>query len=245
MLNLPGDIKFFAGLLIAVHGIRWLLPQAFDVQVLLAFAFIPARYSAEFAAEVALPGGILADVWTVFTYALLHGDVFHLVFNLLWLLAFGSPIAMRFGTARFLAFSGICALAGALLHLISTYPDFVPMVGASAVISGYMAAAIRFVFAGGGPLGRLGAGNPQAVFVPAVSLRQALRDPRVLTFVGVWLALNLFFGLGSVNMTGESANIEWEAHLGGFLAGLLLFRLFDPVPPAGPTKPPSHLRPVD
>jgi membrane associated rhomboid family serine protease len=58
----------------------------------------------------------------------------------------------------------------------------------------------------------------------------ALRDPRVLAFLGVWFALNLLFGASSFSMVDDQQSIAWEAHIGGFLAGLLLFPLFDPVP---------------
>ena len=69
--------------------------------------------------------------------------------------------------------------------------------------------------------------------VPAAPLLVALRNPRVLTFVGVWFGLNLLFGLGTVSfLTGENQSVAWEAHVGGFLAGLLLFSGFDPVQPA-------------
>jgi membrane associated rhomboid family serine protease len=59
-----------------------------------------------------------------------------------------------------------------------------------------------------------------------------LRDPRFLMFLGVWIGLNALFGLGSVSI-GEAAGqeIAWQAHIGGFLAGLLLFNAFDPVFP--------------
>ena len=67
--------------------------------------------------------------------------------------------------------------------------------------------------------------------IPAAPLAVALRNPRVLTFVGVWFGLNLLFGLGSLSIAGFDNNIAWEAHVGGFLAGLLLFSLFDPVAP--------------
>jgi membrane associated rhomboid family serine protease len=53
----------------------------------------------------------------------------------------------------------------------------------------------------------------------------------VLIFVGVWLGLNLMLGLGTIPVSGEGASIAWEAHIGGFVAGLLLFSVFDPVPP--------------
>ena len=56
-----------------------------------------------------------------------------------------------------------------------------------------------------------------------------LRNPRVLIFLGVWFGLNLLFGLGSFGIDGSDQAIAWQAHIGGFLAGLLAFPLFDPV----------------
>jgi membrane associated rhomboid family serine protease len=66
--------------------------------------------------------------------------------------------------------------------------------------------------------------------VPAASLSAALRDPRVLAFLGIWFGLNVLFGLGSLSLFGGEESLAWEAHIGGFLAGLLLFAAFDPHP---------------
>jgi len=66
--------------------------------------------------------------------------------------------------------------------------------------------------------------------VPALPLSGVLRDPRVLAFVVVWFGVNFIFGAGSLPIVGEDAPVAWEAHIGGFLAGLLLFSLFDPAP---------------
>ena len=96
------------------------------------------------------------------------------------------------------------------------------MIGASASISGFMAAAMRFAFQRAGPLGLLGRDEPSAYRVPALPLTAVLRDPRVLAFLGVWFALNLLFGLGSLSLDGGEQAIAWQAHIGGFLAGLLL-----------------------
>jgi membrane associated rhomboid family serine protease len=71
--------------------------------------------------------------------------------------------------------------------------------------------------------------DEQAYRVPALPLTAVLRDPRVLAFLGVWFALNLLFGLGSLSLDGGEQAIAWQAHIGGFLAGLLAFALFDPV----------------
>src|SRR6185312_2681652 len=114
--------------------------------------------------------------------------------------------------------------------------------GASAAISGTMGAATRFAFEPGGSLDmwRGMVGDPDRI--PAARLTQALRNPRVVAFLVVWFGLNLLFGLGSVSITGASGDqtVAWEAHVGGFLAGLLLFSFFDPVGPHIPDPDAGH-----
>jgi membrane associated rhomboid family serine protease len=125
--------------------------------------------------------------------------------------------------------------AGALAYLMVHAGELAPMIGASAGISGMMGAAARFVFQPGGSLDMWHGDRDGADRVPAAPLLVALRNPRVLTFLGAWFGLNLLFGLGWVSFLGdENQNIAWEAHLGGFIAGLLLFSAFDPVLPAPP-----------
>src|SRR5204862_1676005 len=160
------------------------------------FAFIPARYDASVLPDVAWPGGWAADIWTFVTYALIHADLSHLLFNSVWLLAFGSPVAQRFGSLRFTAFMAVTAAAGAAVHLATHFGELLPMVGASAAISGAMAAAIRFAFQRGGPLGLL-AGSREAHRVPAASLAECFRDPRVLAFLLVWFGVNALMGLSA------------------------------------------------
>ena len=109
----------------------------------------------------------------------------------------------------------------------------VPMIGASAAISGAMAAALRFVFQQGAPLGLWRAdGNDDAYRMPASSLTATLRNPRFLIFLGAWIGVNALFGLASFSIGQEAGQeIAWQAHIGGFVAGLLLFNAFDPVAP--------------
>jgi membrane associated rhomboid family serine protease len=109
-----------------------------------------------------------------------------------------------------------------------------PMIGASASVSGTMAAAIRFAFVKGSFLSFSRGDAEEAAKVPALSLSRALRDTRVLGFLGVWFGVNLVFGMGSIAIGADGASVAWQAHLGGFLAGLMLFALFDPVPRALP-----------
>ena len=95
-----------------------------------------------------------------------------------------------------------------------------------------MAAAIRFAFVQGSFLSFNRGDADAAAKVPAQSLWRALRDRRVLAFLAIWFGTNIIFGVGSIAIGMEGANVAWQAHIGGFLAGLLLFSLFDPVPRA-------------
>jgi membrane associated rhomboid family serine protease len=222
-----------------VHAARvLLLTHEQDIEVLLRFAFIPARYETSVLLGGALPGGFGAELWSFVSYAFLHADITHLGFNAVWLLPFGSAVARRFGPARFFAFFAVTAAAGASLHLLTHAGELFPMIGASASISGMMGAAMRFAFQRGGPLGMWRNEDEQAYRVPAIPLTGVLRDARVLAFLAVWFGLNILFGLGSIPITGEEQSVAWQAHIGGFLAGLLLFGIFDPAQAnSGPHNP--------
>ena len=136
-----------------VHAVRvWLLSDELDRILVWTFAFVPARYDASALTDGLLPGGWGAEIWTFFTYALIHADLTHLGVNAIWLLAFASPVARRFGPWRFLAFFMLTIAAGALAHLVTHAGELAPTIGASAGVSGTMAAAARFAFERGGPL---------------------------------------------------------------------------------------------
>lgn len=231
-LNLPDVIVWLGGVLIAIHLVRtFLLPVAWDNQILFQFGFWPVKYTV----FGSLPLSQMASsLWAFLTYSLLHGGAAHIIFNLLWMAIFGSAVARRFGAARFLVFSALCSVGGAFAHLATHWGETTPMIGASAAISGQMAAAIRFVFELGGPLGAFRRSDQGAYMVPAQPLAECFRNQQVLVFVAVWFGLNLFFGLMSGPVAGQPASVAWQAHIGGFVAGLALFPLLDPVPQRRP-----------
>ncbi len=234
MFNVPPVVVATVAVLVIVHALRMLiLTDSEDLQFLLTFAFIPARYDLTPVAGGVFPGGFGADLWTFFTYAFLHADLLHIGINVAWLLPFGTALARRFGAWRYVGFMLAVAAAGAFAHLITHAGAMVPMIGASAAISGAMAAALRFVFQQGGPLGLLrGGSNDGAYRVPAATLGATFRDARFLMFLATWIGLNAVIGLGTVSMGGAAdQQIAWQAHIGGFLAGLFLFNAFDPVVP--------------
>lgn len=228
ILTLPLPLTAYVVLLAVIHQ-RVLLPAELENWTIDVFGFIPKRYDSSLV-NLQFEGGAGAKVWTFVTYSLLHANLTHLAFNVLWLLPFGSALARRFGAVRFLVFLAVTAAAGALAHLVTHEHAVVPMIGASASVSGAMAAAIRFAFVRGSFLSFSRSDADTAAKVPALPLLQALRDRRIVGFLGVWFALNIIFGVGAIGVESDTAGVAWEAHFGGFFAGLLLFALFDPVP---------------
>ena len=223
-INLPPVVVWLAAAFVGVHVARQFLNPDLDEWVLLAFAFLPARYG-----EVGalLPGGVAARFWTPVTYAFLHADYLHLFVNIIWMVSFGGPLARRFGSARFLLLSLVSAVAGAGLHYVLHSSGQELVIGASGAVSGMMAATARFAFSPGGPLG---GGHTAAAFqIPAEPMPSMLRNGRAVAFILVWFVVNLVFGLSGSLIPGASGPIAWEAHIGGFLAGLLCFPLLDPV----------------
>jgi len=221
IFNIPASVVWALLIMVAVHVTRSLLPVESAEELLLTLAFIPARYLVP---APILPGGEWADVTSFVTYMFVHGDATHLIVNSIWMLAFGSAVAKRVGDMRFVLFSILCGIAGVLVHLVLHFGELVPVVGASAAISGQMAAAIRFMF---GASRQIVPNVGNLASVPLASIGQTLTDLRFLAFLGIWILLNLLFGLGGVQLNGSDAGIAWEAHIGGFVCGLLAFGFFD------------------
>ncbi len=232
IFNIPGIIIGLLALLAFIYFVQTYVLSDEQARLFLeTFAFIPARYDSSVLGP-AWPGGGGAEVWSFITYSFFHASWMHFGLNAIWLLPFGTAVARRFGAYRFMAYYMVCAVAGALAHLATHAGEPAPMIGASAAISGTMAGAMRFAFQRGGPLSFWRSGGHSDYQVPAVPLSGVLREPAVLAFLVVWFGINILFGFSTLPVPGVGANqvVAWQAHIGGFLAGLLLFSWFDPVP---------------
>jgi membrane associated rhomboid family serine protease len=222
IFNAPLSVLAFLAGLVLVHALRTLLSEEQDAALIFSLAFIPARFG-PIGSE--LPGAPLASVTSFVTHIFLHGDITHLSVNSAWLLIFGSAIAKRVGGLRFLLFSVVCGAAGAFGFLCVNPSLGVPVIGASGAISGLMGGAMRFLFSasdyGGGWTLR-----DQPWLVPRMSLGQLARDRRAAAAICAWILLNFLLSLGLGGLAAPGV-IAWEAHLAGFLAGLLIFGLFD------------------
>jgi membrane associated rhomboid family serine protease len=185
-------------LLIRLGGQDW------EIWVIYAFALIPARFGG--AANVAMMEG--SQYWSLITYAFLHDGWMHVLLNSVWLLIFGTQVARQFGTLRFLAIALISTLGGALAMLIAYWNVFVVVVGASAAVSGLLAAAIPVMY-----------GRPGA----PLTFAEFLRNRRALIFTLIFLGVTLLTGARDLPGFADGARIAWEAHIGGFVAGLIGF----------------------
>lgn len=214
VFNLAGVVVGIIAICAGVHLMRmFLLSDEQNMWVILRFAFFPARYT----------GGYDLDAYAFLapvTYSLLHGSVAHLAVNVVWLAAFGSPLANKLGTGRFVAFWIATALGAVFLHFVLHPSDLVPLVGASGAISGMMGAAARFAFRIDRASGRPAFGGP------VLGIAEVFRSRQAVTFLAVWMVVNLVTGLGFGTPDMES-QIAWEAHIGGFLVGFFCLPLFD------------------
>lgn len=218
VFNVPTVVLAILGILLAVHVLMFeVLGGEHQRLVVFYFAFIPARFTA-FARGMVVDGAIY---WSAFSYSLLHANWTHLVVNSVWMLAFGSVVARRFGAGLFLVFCAVGSLGGAIAHFLANPESFVPMIGASAVVSACIGAAVRFAFPAGGRF------SPAVYALPPQGLGEAIRNPQIVAFVAVWFGINLLFGLGGELIAGQGQSIAWQAHVGGFLVGLLGFGWFD------------------
>jgi membrane associated rhomboid family serine protease len=211
-------------LLVGAHVARTLVTPQQSLGWINQYAFIPARYSAQFLSQHGIDGGGLWERAIPFlSYMGLHGDYTHVTINCLFLLAFGPIVARRFGVFLFLAFFMICGAAAAVTYLLLNWGSMEPVVGASGAISGLMAAGIRLL-----PTERpfMPGQDP-----PAESPMLPLWSRQIIMFTLIWAALNMVAGLTGLGMPGDAGMIAWQAHLGGYVAGLLLSGPFDALRP--------------
>ncbi|MCA1441050.1 rhomboid family intramembrane serine protease [Ensifer sp. IC4062] len=215
--NLPAGLTGILLFLIAVHALRtYILSATADQELILNFAFLPVRYTLPLSEQG------LVWLWTPVTYSFLHGSWDHLIFNVFWMVAFGAPVVRRIGLARLAVFWCLSAAAAVALHTVFHWGEIVVVVGASGVVSGFMGAAARFVFS---PSGRIS--RQFAHLNRRLSLTETLANRSVLVFTGIWFLTNFLVGLGMFSV-GGAGSVAWEAHIGGFLFGFLLFGFFDP-----------------
>jgi membrane associated rhomboid family serine protease len=180
----------------------------------LEFGLIPCRLSGACTSSVDLP----APTLTVFTSMFLHGGVFHIAGNMLYLWIFGNNVEDTLGRGRFLAFYLLSGIGAALTQTVVDPRSAIPMIGASGAVSGVLGAYL-FLF----PHARV-----LTLFMIGLFIR-VVRVPAVI-ILGLWIVVQLVNGFVTVSagVGTEGGGVAWFAHIGGFAAGILLLPLLRP-----------------
>ncbi|MDL2272120.1 rhomboid family intramembrane serine protease [Desulfovibrio sp. OttesenSCG-928-I05] len=192
-------------------------------RVITTLGVVPLHLTDTLAAQDNPWGG--SGYLSLLSYTFLHGSWWHLLSNMWYLFIFGDNIEDIMGPVRFVVFYLLCGAIAVLIHVFANAASPLPVVGASGAVSGVLGAYFLLY-----PHSR----------VTSFIFFLILRIPATV-FLGGWFLLQLFSGF-----SGRSEGIAWWAHLGGFVAGLVLVPLFrssralpSELPPGGPPPPPS------
>jgi membrane associated rhomboid family serine protease len=150
------------------------------------------------------------DVATIFTSMFMHGGWMHLLGNMLYLWIFGDNVEDQMGHAKFLIFYLLCGIAATVAQVAFSASSTVPNLGASGAIAGVLGAYL-IMFPKGQVRVMMGRG---VVNMPAVMV------------LGLWILLQFVNGVGSIANTAETGGVAYMAHIGGFVAGLVLAKIF-------------------
>lgn len=210
--NEHAGIAFVSITLIALNVLVWFLQVSQPDQAALqsfveAWGVVPR----EFTTRQDLPPTIPVPIWTtLLTSMFLHGGWGHLGGNMLFLWIFGDNIEHRIGHGRFLVFYIVCGLAAGIAHIVFNSGSMIPTVGASGAISGILGGYLLlfprnrvYVMTWGG-----------VAAVPAVFM------------LGLWILLQFINGVGEIASTPETGGVAYLAHIGGFVAGMVLAPIF-------------------
>lgn len=175
-----------------------------------AFSVIPSTL---FSAK-SLPAdmAVIPPMATLFTSMFLHGGWMHLIGNMLYLWIFGNNVEDAMGHLRFLLFYLLCGLIAGLAHALPNAMSDVPTLGASGAIAGVLGAYLLL--------------HPHArvlVFVPLGFMARTFYLPASIV-LGLWFALQMISS--ALTQSTEGGGVAWGAHIGGFLAGMVLVLFF-------------------
>jgi membrane associated rhomboid family serine protease len=151
---------------------------------------------------------------TLLTSIFMHGSIAHIFGNMLFLWIFGDNIENRIGHSRYLIFYLICGVLASLAHVYATYTLgenlLIPTIGASGAISGVLGAYILLF-----PKKRV-----------SVIVFYFITDMPAIAAIGIWFLFQLISGLGLLGAGAQGGGVAYGAHIGGFISGMILIKLF-------------------
>ena len=197
-------------LLVAVNVVMFLWEVSLGPNLepaLVNVAFVPARFWL-------LPGALVANVITMFVSMFLHGGWLHLGGNMLYLWIFGDNVEDRLGHGKYLFFYLGCGILATLAHAVMNPASRVPSIGASGAIAGVLGAYIVLF-----PKQKVTTLIPIFIFI-------TVREIPAIFLLGFWILMQIFFGAASMGGDLQSAGgVAYFAHIGGFVAGMVLIIL--------------------
>src|SRR5512140_388419 len=164
------------------------------------WAFVPTRFLAN----------PFADFLTIFTAMFMHAGWVHLGGNMLYLWIFGDNVEDRFGHIKFIIFYLLCGIAATFAQLAFNTGSSVPNLGASGAIAGVLGGYILMF-----PQGKI-----------RVLQGQGMIQVSALIVIGLWIGLQFFSSVASITSTADTGGVAYMAHVGGFIAGLVLTLVF-------------------
>ena len=154
---------------------------------------------------------VLPAWMTIFSSMFLHGGWMHLIGNMLYLWVFGNNVEDAMGHVRFIVFYFLCGALAALTQAMFNPASEIPMIGASGAISGVLGAYLLL--------------HPRARILVVIPIGILIYTPWIAAYwvLGFWFVLQL---VNSIVAAGDNGGVAYGAHLGGFVAGMLLIPLF-------------------
>ena len=178
------------------------------------YGLVPAKYTVW---EMSRHFGVFNHLFSLFSYMFLHGGFWHLLGNMWSLYIFGDNIESHFGSVRFFGFYILCGLISGACHFMFNPFSMVPTIGASGAVAGVMGAYFLLY-----PRSRI------LTLVPIIIIPWFIEIPAFI-FLGFWFLLQFLNAAGQ----GAGAGIAWWAHIGGFIAGLVLVKINQGLPRTG------------
>ena len=194
------------------------LEQSALIMFLSQYALIPARFTEIIQSHL---GAGLFHLPLV-TATFLHGSWFHVLSNMLYLWIFGDNIEDKLGHVRFLLLYLLTGIAGNLAHIMTDPQSSIPVLGASGAVAGVLGAYILAF-----PKARI----TSLIFILFFI---TVRDIPAFYFLLFWFLLQIYNGVSSLGVMGTT--VAWWAHIGGFLAGMILLLLFKRRPASNPVN---------
>jgi len=208
--------------------VQWWLERRGVTWIAAGYGWVPSRISAD-------PVG---EWYKALTALFLHADFAHLGWNLLFLHIFGDNVEARLGKARYLVFYLVSGVVAALAQFAIDPHSSVPMIGASGAIAGVLGAYLVLY-----PRSPIAVVNP---ILPLWLFLGPLFSLPAWLVVGLWFIGNVFGGLASLSAVSSGGGVAFFAHLGGFIAGLLLVKplLYGRAVATAERAGPSHAAPA-